>query len=137
MNTDIDSLLDRVRTVSHELDALGADDPRRSTLEAERNRLRDEARRLAAGRRNPVSVEREIVMLEDRLAEIDELRIKPGYSEKHLGRTVQDPGAYRYTINRAIDADHETEIADIEDRLARLRPLAEQHARDTSGEESS
>jgi hypothetical protein len=120
----IDDILIEIRSISDRLSSLDDGDPERRSLEARRTDLRAQAAAIADGLRHPVSVETEIAMLEARLEEIDELRIRAGYNEKHLGRTIQDPGAYRHGINARITRDHAAEIDDITRRLAHLRSLA-------------
>jgi len=120
---DIDDLLAEIRDVSRQLDDETLDRAQRDDLTQRREHLRDVARTVADGGRHPASVEAEIALLEHRLAEIEAMRIGEGWSEKHMRRTIQDPGAYRHTINRAIDEHHQDEIATINERLERLRAI--------------
>ena len=123
MTRDIDDLLAEIRDVSRQLDDESLDDVQRERLNQRRDHLRDVARTVADEGRHPASVEAEIALLEHRLAEIEAMRIGEGWSEKHMRRTIQDPGAYRHTINRAIDDEHRVEIATINERLERLRAI--------------
>lgn len=121
----IDDILNESRTLSAELASLSPDDPRRSALEQRQSELRSQAMDLSLERRHPVSIRNEIAMLEARLNEISGMLIPKGYNEKHLGRTVQDPGAYSRVINRSIAEEHAQEVRDIETRLALLRGALE------------
>lgn len=123
MADSIDEILHSVQMLSASIDELAEDDPRRSKLIAERETLRTRAATIADGHRHPVSVENEVSMLEDRLAEITAMSIKQGYSEKHLKHTIQDPGAYSHNINKMLTDEHAHEVAEITARLAHLRSL--------------
>ena len=63
-------------------------------------------------------------MIERRLGEIDGMLITKGYSEKHLSRTIQDPGAYAHSINRLLGEEYGSEVEALEIRLAELRAIA-------------
>ena len=89
----------------------------------ERTRLRNEARDLADRRRHPESIRNEIALLQERLEEIDALKIGKGYSEKWLKQTIQDPSAYSHNLNALITEEHETEVTEITERLSRLRAI--------------
>ena len=123
MTSEADDILGRSREIRSALNDphLGAND--RRALETELTELRDRARRVAAERRHPDSVAAEVDMIEARLAEIEQMSITKGYSEKHLSRTVQDPGAYRYAINDLIEQEHAEEVEYLTSRLAELRAL--------------
>jgi septal ring factor EnvC (AmiA/AmiB activator) len=120
----IDELLSEIRDLSRRLEDETLDGAERDRLTARRERLREDARTLADGGRHPASVEAEIALLEHRLAEIEAARIEEGWSEKHMRRTIQDPGAYRHAINRLIDEEHRDEVATITERLVRLRAIS-------------
>lgn len=119
--TDIDDILNLAQALSAELAALPADDPNRPRIEKRRSQLRTQARELALQHRHPLSIENEIAMLEQRLEDITKMLISKGYNEKHLGNTIQDPGAYSNVINRLIATEHEVEVREIDARLAELR----------------
>ena len=119
MERSIEQIFDRVRELSSELAATN-DEKRRKTIEAERNALRSEAAALALDQRHPASVEAELEMLVDRLAEIDSLFATKGYAEKHLTKGFSDPGAYSANINRLISDNHAAEIKSITDRIVEL-----------------
>lgn len=123
MTRTTDELLDEIRRLGDAIAAMPDDDPDLTRLKAERDDLRAEAARRADALRHPQSIRTEIDGIERRLAEIANHRIRAGYSEKHLGATVQDPGAYRVAINRRLDENHADEVAELTDRLARLRTL--------------
>jgi septal ring factor EnvC (AmiA/AmiB activator) len=119
----IDELLAEIRDLSRRLDDTSLDRAERERIEGRRDELRKAARTLEDERRHPASVAAEIALLEDRLAQIEASRIDAAWSEKHMHRTIQDPGAYRHAINRAIDEEHRDEVAAINERLARLRAI--------------
>lgn len=121
MNRSIDELLDEIRRLSASIAAPTTSPGERTRLEARRTRLRDEAAAISAGLRHPDSVRNEIELIERRLDELEAMLISAGYSEKHLHRTVQDPGAYRYAINRKIEDNHVAEITELRARLEYLR----------------
>lgn len=125
MADSIDDMLRSVRRLSASINSLAEDDPRRPGLIAERKALRTRAAAIADGQRHPVSVENEISMLEDRLAEITAMNITQGYSEKHFKHTIQDPGAYSHNINKMLAEENAAEVADITARLVHLRAHAE------------
>ena len=121
VNPTIDDLFARVQQLSSQLDGMGKDDPQRSQLIAERDRLRDQARAVAGSGRHPLSVEAETAMLVDRLEEIEALFVGKGYSEKYLTKGFSYPGAYSANINRKLADDHAAEIGEIQQRLAALK----------------
>jgi hypothetical protein len=124
VNPTIDELLARVQQLSSQLDEMSEEDPQRSQLIAERDRLRGHARAKARSGRHPLSVEAETAMLVERLEEIDGLFVRKGYAEKHLTKGFSDPGAYSANINRKLADDNAAEIAEIEQRLAALNETA-------------
>ena len=121
--TDIDALLTAIVDLSHQLDELSDDDPRRGELESRRDSLRSEAEAISDSLRHPASVAAEIDMLERRIKEIEAMAIGQGYSEKRLHTTIQDPSAYSHGINRRLEKNHEEELEAITLRLAHLRTL--------------
>ena len=123
MKSEADDILRRVREITEALTDPTLDSKDRTALERTRDGLRVRARDLASTTRHPESVATEIEMIEDRLAEIERMSITKGYSEKHISRTIQDPGAYRYGINRMLEAEHADEVRALEDRLAELRTV--------------
>ncbi len=123
MPESIDDLYARILRISSDLHSLPNDHPNRAKLEKERDALRGEAATIAASGRHPVSVEREIESIKQRLEEIDRLQITEGYSERRGGKNLQDPGAYSATINRLLDEQHASEIAHLTERLAYLERL--------------
>lgn len=123
MPSDIDEILQRIRTISETLARTPDDDPRRTELADERDRLRSAARDLSDTTRHPRSVEAEISMLEDRLAEIDDQFVTKSYAEKRYTKGFSDPGAYSAEINRKLIEAHEPEIRAIKERLDHLRSI--------------
>ena len=123
MQTNIDELFNKIRSISESLDALAESDPARAQLITDRERLREEARKLGAATRHPRSVEAQISMLEQRLDEIRGKFITKGYAEKHLTKGFSDPGAYSATINRTIQEEHASEIEKIHATLAGLKAI--------------
>ena len=121
MPESIDELLATIRSLTERIDQLDADDRKRTQLELKREKLRETARDAADASRHPEDVTRQIEALEHRLAEINQLLIKQGYTERRVGRTIQDPSAYSANINRAIEADHVEEVRSIKAQLVRLR----------------
>ena len=132
MTTDIDQILDRIVDLSRQIEDLDPDSAKRAALIDERAALRARAQELSDARRHPDSVRAEIELIEARLAEIDEMLIEPASSEKWFKQTIQDPGAYRFTINRILDEDHADEVASLSERLERLRGLEAQLGSDSS-----
>lgn len=121
MTRSINELLDEIRRLGAEIEAPETSASDRKRLEARRTELRREAAAISDRLRHPESVRAEIDLIERRLAELEAMLISAGYSEKHLHRTVQDPGAYRYAINRRIEDNHGEEIAELRLRLEHLR----------------
>ena len=121
MNETIDDLLAEIRKVRNELgnESLTAKD--RGRLETRRDELRDRAKQLSLAGRHPQSIELQIESLERRQREIESLFIKKGWSEKRLGRTIQDLGAYSHNINKELAVKYGPELADIEEQLELLR----------------
>lgn len=128
--TDIDDILNQAKALSAELDSMPPDDPGRLRIEKRQMRLREKALELSLERRHPVSIDNEIAMLEARLEKISEMLISKGYNEKHLGTTIQDPGAYSSTINYMIAAEHAEEVRQIDARLNELRAVQADEERD-------
>lgn len=123
MTSPIDDLLEEITRISVQIDDLPRGSQRAEALVAERTALRRRARDMTDALRHPESVRAEIAMLEDRRAEIAGMGITKGFSEKRLGRTIQDPGAYSHDINRRIEVEHAAEVVEISERLAHLRSL--------------
>ncbi|MFO7699051.1 MAG: hypothetical protein R6W79_00395 [Acidimicrobiia bacterium] len=125
MTSQIDDLLEEITRISAQIDDLPPGSQRAESLIAERTKLRLRARDMADALRHPQSVRTEIEMLEERRSEIAGMGITKGFSEKRLGRTIQDPGAYSHDINRRIEAEHAAEVDEISERLTHLRSLLE------------
>ncbi len=123
MTSLIDDLLEEITRISAQIEDLPPGSRRAETLITERTKLRLRARDIADALRHPESVRTEIEMLEGRRAEIAAMRITKGFSERRLGRTIQDPGAYSHDINRRIETEHAAEVAEISERLVHLRSL--------------
>lgn len=125
MTSPIDELLEEITRISARINDLPPGSQRAEPLIAERRKLRLRARDMADALRHPESVRTEIEMLEKRRSEIAGMTITKGFSEKRLGQTIQDPGAYSHDINRRIEAEHATEVDEIGERLEHLRSLLE------------
>lgn len=125
MTSQIDDLLEEITRISAQIDDLPPGSQRAESLIAERTKLRLRAKNMADALRHPQSVRTEIEMLEERRSEIAGMGITKGFSEKRLGRTIQDPGAYSHDINRRIEAEHAAEVDEISERLTHLRSLLE------------
>ncbi|MCL1594553.1 MAG: hypothetical protein M3132_09400 [Actinomycetia bacterium] len=120
MAESIDDLYARIVRISSDLHSLPDDHPNRLKLENERDTLRIQAADIAAAGRHPVSVEREIESIKQRLEEIERLQITEGYSERRGGKNLQDPGAYSANINSLLSEQHATEVAQLTERLTQL-----------------
>lgn len=125
MTSQIDDLLEEITRISAQINDLPPGSQRAESLIAERTKLRLRAKNMADALRHPQSVRTEIEMLEERRSEIAGMGITKGFSEKRLGRTIQDPGAYSHDINRRIEAEHAAEVDEISERLTHLRSLLE------------
>lgn len=125
MTSPIDDLLEEIARISSRIDELPPGSELAEPLVAQRATLRVRAKAMADAMRHPESVRTEIEMLEDRLSEIEGMAIAKGFSEKRLGRTIQDPGAYSHGINKRIRAEHAAEVQEIGERLSHLRALME------------
>lgn len=125
MTSQIDDLLEEITRISAQINDLPPGSQRAESLIAERTKLRLRAKDMADALRHPQSVRTEIEMLEERRSEIAGMGITKGFSEKRLGRTIQDPGAYSHDINRRIEAEHAAEVDEISERLTHLRSLLE------------
>ncbi|VAW08053.1 hypothetical protein MNBD_ACTINO01-1662 [hydrothermal vent metagenome] len=123
MPSPIDDLFAQISDLSTRIAALDESDPTRKKLERNRVRLRDQAASIADAGRHPESVRLEIESIQNRLAQINGMKITEGYQEKRGGKIIQDPGAYSATINRLLSEHHAEEIEQLTDRLARLRSL--------------
>lgn len=130
MPETIDELLAEIRNLSDRIEALEPESPERRKLEASRDGLRTIARDVADATRHPAAIATQIEALEARLREIESLLIKQGFTERRVGKTIQDPGAYSHNINKAIAADHAEEVRSINEQLARLRAIAPERASD-------
>lgn len=134
MPETIDELLSEIRALSAEIETLDDDSPRRRKLEKRRLELRSTAQNIADTSRHPDAIARQVEALEARLDEIGALLIKKGYSERSVGKTIQDPGAYSHNINKAIAEDHADEVRSIDAQLARLRAVGSIPTGDTDVE---
>ncbi len=124
MPDPIDKLLAEARALSHKISSLGPDDQRVPGLIEQRDELRVQARLAFDSHRHPEAIATQISALEDRLAEIESLKIGESWAERRSGPYIQDPSAYSHTINKAIGDEYADEIASITTQLARLRQAA-------------
>ncbi len=124
MTTDPDAILAEVRRLSHRLESEDLTTKQRTQLEERRDELRATARQHALTTRHPEAVDRQIEALEQRHAKIMDQLIKPGSPEKHLGKTIQDPAAYRRNINAELEKRWGPELDEIERQLTELRSYA-------------
>ena len=124
MPETIDELLADIQKLARRIERLDPGDPARQKLEAQRADLRETARHIADATRHPMAIATQIEALEARLREIDQLMIKQGFTERRVGKAIQDPGAYSHNINKAIAEDHAVEVRSINEQLARLRSVA-------------
>lgn len=123
MTRSTDDLLAEIRSLSTQIDQAPTGSIEERRLLERRDAVRAEAERMADTMRHPESVRTEIERIEERLAAFEARLIRAGSNEKHLGRTIQDPGAYRYAINQLLSEQDADEIAELRERLARLRGL--------------
>lgn len=123
MPETIDELLAEIRDLARRIEQLDASDPARQKLEAQRTDLRETARHIADATRHPAAIATHIEALEARLREIEQLLIKQGFTERRVGKAIQDPGAYSHNINKAIAEDHAAEVRSINEQLTRLRSV--------------
>lgn len=120
MSERIDELLAELRAINKRLEDQTATEAERSKLAERKETIRAQAKNLSLVGRHPASVELQIESLERRKAEIESLFIKKGWSEKRLGRTIQDPSAYSHNINKQLEEKYASELADIDEQLAIL-----------------
>mgnify|MGYP001552459411 CR=1 FL=1 len=123
MTRTTDELLAEIRSLSSEIERTADGSPEHTRLVARRDALRAEAADRSDAMRHPESVRMEIERIEARLAAYEARLIKGGYNERHLGRTIQDPGAYRHAINRLLAEQDADDIDDLRNRLVRLRRI--------------
>lgn len=121
MNSDPDAILTEVKELSERVAAENLTSKERKRLEQRREELRTSARDHALSSRHPDAVRRQIEALEQRHAQIMNQLIKPGSPEKHLGKTIQDPAAYRRNINAELEKRWGPELDEIERQLTELR----------------
>lgn len=126
MASAIDELLSEIRSLSDRIARLD-DGPERLDLEAQREGLRAEARLLADASRRQDNLEAELAAVEQQLAELEDVAIKPAWQERF--RIINDPSAYRRRINESLDANEAAHRDDLERRrselLAALRAKAQ------------
>jgi len=122
----IDELFSEIRALSDRIAQLD-DGPERLDLEAQREGLRAEARLLADASRRQDNLEAELAAVEQQLAELEDVAIKPAWQERF--RIINDPSAYRRRINESLDANQAAHRDDLERRrselLAALRAKAQ------------
>jgi hypothetical protein len=117
----IDELLGELRAINTRIEDPSATDAERSKLKARKKVIRAQAKKLSLVGRHPASIDLQIASLERRRQEIEALFIKKGWSEKRLGRTIQDPSAYSHNINKELADKYGTELAHIDEQLSVLR----------------
>ncbi len=129
MASAIDALLSEIRALSNQISQLD-DGPERLELEEQRDRLRTEARLLADASRREDNLEAELAAVEQQLAAIEDVAIKPAWQERF--RIINDPSAYRRRINESLDANDAGRREELEQRRSEL--LAALQAKTQSGE---
>lgn len=126
MASAIDGLLTEIRALSEQISQLD-EGLERLELEEQRERLRGEARLLADASRREDNLEAELAAVEQQLAAIEEVAIKPAWQERF--RIINDPSAYRRRINESLDANEAGRREELEQRrselLAALRAKAQ------------
>jgi hypothetical protein len=125
MADSIDELLTEIHTITQRLGNEDLTTRQRQDLIARKEALQDEARDISLTGRHPTSVANQIESLEARRAFINSQYIKPGYTEKRGGKSIQDPGAYSHNINKLLQDKYQPELDEIEEQLALLRPKPE------------
>ena len=135
MTRRIDEIYSTIVSLSDRIAALPIDDPERTRLELERERVRSQAAHIATTGRHPRSIELEIEAIELRLAQIEAKLIREGYMERRAGKNIQDPGAYSININRLLSEQHADEVKSLTEQLEQLRLPSDAEDLDT-GESS-
>jgi hypothetical protein len=127
--SEIDALLAEIRALSDEI-AQADDGPERDALEDQRDQLRADARLLADASRREDNLEAELAAVEQQLAAIEDVAIKPAWQERF--KIINDPSAYRRRINESLDANEARRREELEQRRSEL--LAALRAKAQSGE---
>ena len=125
MTRPIDEIYSTIVSLSEQIADLSTDDPERTRLELERDRVRSQAAHISTAGRHPRSIELEIEAIELRLEQIEAQLITEGYMERRAGKNIQDPGAYSVTINRLLSEHHADEVKSLTEQLERLRPSSD------------
>ena len=102
MASAIDALLGEIRALSDRIDQL-EEGPQRLAFEDEREQLRAAARVMADSSRLDSNLEAELAAVEQQLAAIEDVAIKPAWQERF--RFINDPSAYRRRINESLDTN--------------------------------
>ncbi len=118
MSWEIDANLAEIMSLSRRIDALPEGETR-AALEEERDRRRERARRLTDVTRSEVNLKAELAGVEEQLATLGEVPIKPALNESY--KLVTDPSAYRRRINRQIEDNEADRRAALEIRRSELR----------------
>ncbi len=117
MASAIDELLAEIRALGARIAELdeGAE---RSGLEERREQLRADARLLTDSSRPKINLEAELAAVNQQLAEIETVAIKPAWTEQY--RLINDPSAYRRRINESLDANEAARRQQLAERRAEL-----------------
>ena len=119
----VDQALAEIIALSARIEALDPDDPKRVTLERQRQSLRTDVREAADASRSEAGLLNELGTLQRRLAQIDDRPIGKGWAEKGHYRWVNDPGAYSNRINDMLDAQDADERSIIVARIAEIEAV--------------
>lgn len=117
---DIDSILDQIKAISAELELLHFADPRRVTLEAERDLLRSDAKRIVGMGASREYLEYELAHLEQRLAELRGEEIEPPSAARNP-MAFTDHAAFARRINEMLASKTGDERSFLKTRIAELR----------------
>ena len=118
MSWEIEANLAEIMRLSDQI-ARTPEGPAREALEAEREERRDRARRLADVTRSTANLQAELNAVEDQLADMDTVGIKPALNESY--KLVTDPSAYRQNINKRIAANEADRREALEQRRDEIR----------------
>jgi len=117
MSWEIEANLAEVQRLTERIDAL-PEGPQRAALEEEREKRRRRARRMSDATRSARHLEAELANIEQQLAGLDDVAIKPALNESY--KLVTDPSAYRRRINQRIAENEATRRQALEVRRGEI-----------------
>ena len=118
---DLDALLAELGELRAHIKKLPTDDPDRAALEERRDSIHNQAR-FEADRRRPIEdLRRELASSQQRIAELDRMRIAPSFTERRRERwPVGNPTGYIRKINSTIEENTRNERTLLVERIAEL-----------------